>query len=490
MKKILTIACVFPEIDPFSKAGGLGDFGRSFPRAMQALGHRAFAITPLYGVINKESSSITSWKLQHPCILPGNKQIFVDYYVSEFEGVTIYFIDVPKFFSTRPTIYNASDNSQRFFVFDVAVLELIRLLEESVDIVHCNDWHCGLLPYLLHGQGQSDDKLRSIASVFTIHNLTFQMGKNWWNIHKKNRDAGRTPLPRFGDKRAVERINFARRAIVWADALSTVSETYANEILTEESGEGLSRMLSRRRNRLSGILNGIDYEHYNPATDPGLFARYNSSDWSSKAVNKAELQKMMNLPVSGDIPLLAMATRITEQKGFDLLFEILGELLSENLQLVVFGAGEERYEKMLRSAMKKFSTKMAANLAFDSLNVTKVYAGSDMFLMPSRFEPCGLGQLISLRYGSVPIARATGGIADTVIEMGAEDQSGNGFVFYNYDSADFLSSIRRALVAYGDKSLWNSLVGRGMRESFSWQIPAKKYEKLFYSAIEYHKIGK
>ncbi len=485
--KKINIVCIFSEVDPFSKAGGLGDVGRSLPKAFKELGHNVKVITPLYGVVSPLIHHLKKIVARHKIKIDETRTVFVDYYQGDLGGVPVYFVANHSFFGKYKTIYGASRENARFLLFNLAALKLLKLLKEPVDILHCNDWQTGLIPYFCKTRFKKDPDISKIATVFTIHNLVYQFGKNWWEVQNGDRDDGRGKLPFFAKKQAIEHINFAKRAIIFSDVLNTVSETYAKEILTKDFGEDLHILLRNRKDRLVGILNGIDYHDFNPATDPGIAVHYDTESVEKKRENKLALQKFFSLPQNPHIPLIGMVSRVTEQKGFDLIFEIAEVLMRQDLQLVIFGGGEKNYEKKLARWMRKHPKKFAANLDFDSKKVTQVYAGSDIFLMPSRFEPCGLGQLISLRYGSIPVARATGGIMDTITHYKYGSQKGNGFVFKKYHHLDLLMALSRALGLFENQAAWKQLVRRAMNQTFSWEIPAKKYITLFGRAIKIHK---
>ncbi len=486
--KKLKIASVSAEVAPFSKTGGLADVARSLPKALKELGHEVIVITPLYGMISKRKFNLKKI-IRHMLVrLDKTTKIYCDVWQGELiRGLPVYFIDNEDFFGKYKTIYKNKNPNARFLVFNKAALRFLTKIEFKADVVQCHDWHTGLIPYYLKTFYKKSPTLRNTASLFTIHNISFQFGKDWWKIPHHLRDYGWNRLPFFPEQTKIERLNFARRGIIYADLINTVSEQYAKEILTPEGGAELHRLLKRRKERLFGIINGIDYEDYNPASDPGLKVNYDINTLEKKIINKLHLQKKFHLPQNSKIPLIGIASRITEQKGFDLLINILDYLVKLDLQLVIYGGGEKTYEQIFARYSRKFSQKIAAHLKFETKYVTQVYAGSDMFLMPSRFEPCGLGQLISLRYGSVPIVRATGGLLDTITDFNPQTKKGNGFSFTHYDPISLLITVIRALETYKYSDVWKDLVKRGMRQSFSWEIPAKKYIVLFKKAIKFKK---
>lgn len=486
MSQTLKIASVSAEVHPFSKTGGLADVARSLPKALKRLGHKVVVITPLYAnIIDREKFQLK--KILSDIKIEMSENVFLEanFWKGELmKGLPVYFIENAKYFGRRKTLYGSQHENARFFFFDIAAIKLLKFINFRPDVIHCHDWHTGLIPYFLARRYKNDPFFQQTATIYTIHNLIFQLGHNWWTIPKHLRDDGRSRLPSFGHTPEVERINFAKRAIMNADLINAVSENYAKEILTKDFGEDLNIILRNRRDKLFGIINGIDYNDYNPQTDPGLKQNYGPSTIHKKIKNKEYVQKFFNIPVHPKIPVLGMASRITEQKGFDLLMEIFEDIMHFlNVQFIIMGSGDRKYEKFFQNMRKKYPKKVGIHLKFDSQKATLIYAGSDMFLMPSRFEPCGLGQLISLRYGSIPVVRETGGLVDTITNFNPETGKGNGFVFRQYNSKAFLIALVRAVETYHYKDVWNKLVQNGFQESFSWKIPAKKYVVLYRKAI-------
>ena len=482
----LSIVSVSAEVAPFSKAGGQADVARSLPKALRRLGHRVIVITPLYGFVDPAKNHLKQIAADVPIQLDENEVRHVNFWEGELmKGLQVYFIDFYQYFGSRKEIYGSRHDNRRFFLFNLATLKLLTLINFKPDVIQCHEWHTGLIPYFLKRRFQDNDLFRSTATLYTIHNLAFQMGHDWWQVPPDKKDNGHARLPRFSEREEIEHINYAKRAILHADIINTVSEQYAQEILTKEFGQDLHRILLNRRDRVFGIINGIDYFDFNPATDPGLEVNYDFNSIPLKIKNKLFLQKLFGLPKTLEVPLIGMVSRITEQKGVDLIMDIIEPLMRQELQLVVVGGGDKRYESFFRKISKKHPKKIAAHLQFDTTKASQIYAGSDMFLMPSRFEPCGIGQLISLRYGSVPIVHAVGGLVDTITDFNPKTRHGNGFVFRKYDSRDLLVAITRALVNFKYDDAWRDLVGRGMQQSYSWEIPAKKYVKLFRLALRY-----
>lgn len=491
MAKALKIVSISSEVSPFSKAGGLGDVARSLPKAVKQLGHQVIIITPLYKIIDRKKFKlnliISDITLKIDDTTTRHFAVWQGWLT---EDLPVYFIDSKRYFSGQNRIYGSRFDNRRFFFFNLAALELIRTIKFKPDIIQCHDWQVGLVPYFIKKRFYQDSILKDCATVFTIHNLAFQSGHNWWSIPNKLKDMGRARLPHFNEKEKIERINFAKRAIINADIVNTVSEQYAQEIMTKHFGQDLHQHLRKRSDRVFGIINGLDYEVFNPATDPGLKVNYDSGHLENKMDNKIHLQKMFNLPVNPGIPIIGMATRISEQKGFDLIIDIIDPLMRLDFQLVLVGGGDKKYEKFIRQARDQHPTKIAAHLKFSTKIATLIYAGSDLFLMPSRFEPCGLGQLISSRYGSVPIVRETGGLADTITNYNPRTEHGDGFVFKSYDSRDMLVAITRAIENFYHQDKWQRLVGKIMERSFGWEVPAKKYLEIFKKAIRYKKKDK
>ena len=480
--KRLSVVHVSSEVSPFTKTGGLGDVARSLPRALCDLGHDITIFTPYYAKLDYSAHNLEEVVSNFEVPLPNGESLTAKIWRGWLQSnLPVYLIGDDDYFGRRRGIYGDHEDNRRFYVFDVAVLAAIEHLGLKPDIIHCHDWHTGFIPHLLHYgyRGQYPNT----RTVFTIHNLSFQFGHNWWEVSSDYRDNGRSALPDWWDVEVWEKLNFAKRAIMAADIITTVSEQYADEILTKDFGEDLHRLLINRRDHLFGIVNGLDYQDYNPATDPGLAANYDLEHIDRKVENKRYLQRHYGLQESPRTPLVGMVARLSEQKGFDLILEIIDSLLRLDLQLVIFGGGDAHYAQAIRRASKRYRAKLAAHLEFDVEHATLHYAGSDIFLMPSRFEPCGLGQLISLRYGSVPVVHATGGLVDTIEDYNPRTGRGNGFVFRAYDSRDLLMTITRAVENFKYQDAWRALMERGMRQSFSWAVPAKKYVAVYRKSL-------
>lgn len=489
MRKKLKIAIVASEVAPFSKTGGLADVTGALPKIFKDTGNDVVVITPFYEkLIDPQKYGLETLE-KKIFVQIGNKKIKTSLWQGKIEGGTpVYFIGNKKYFSRREHLYGSSRENSRFGFFDFAALEILKKINFEPDIIHCHDWHTGLIPYLLKKDSvyNNDQFFAKTTTVFTIHNLAFQMGSSWWDIPPEKKDSGTSDLPKIHSK-DFEKINFAKRAIIFSDAINTVSERYAEELLTPEFGQGLEKYLARRREDFFGITNGIDYSVFNPAIDKNVYTNY---DWDSlrrKKKNKLSLQKELGLEEKSDIPLVGLASRLAEQKGYNLVIENLDILLRLSLQIVIIASGGKdgrEYADTFKKIAKKYPKKFAFITPYTEERASKVYAGTDMLLMPSRFEPCGLSPLISLRYGSIPIVHETGGLAETITNFNPKTGKGNGFVFKTYTKEGFLVALVRALENYKYEKVWEHLVWQSMKQSFSWEIPAKKYITLFQKALK------
>lgn len=471
MPKELTIVHIASECSPFAKIGGLGDVVSALPKALSGLGHKVAVILPLYEGVKKQNLVLrdileTEVSLLGKNFYAGLKQCETG------DGVSIFFVDNEQFFGKRNNIYGYEDDGLRFLFFNLASLTLLDMAlgqkippfeQGNIDILHCHDWHAGLIPQLLHCNHRFDH-ITEVATTFTIHNLAFQGTNDWWAVPKNKRDMG------HGDPTAKgvnpKYLNFTRRAILHADVINTVSERYAAEILTPKFGHGLDKLLKARKDRVFGIINGVDYAVFNPQFDQYIYEKFGADTIEKKLDNKLRFQKEIGLEENKTIPLIGMVNRLTEQKGFELMMQLMPNLLRLPLQLAVVGSGDRGYLKFFRAASRRHPEKIAVCSPFTEEMAAKVYAASDMYLMPSRFEPCGISQLISLRYGSVPIVHETGGLHDTISDFDSRSGRGNGFVFSSYTEEDFLIAVVRALENYHYKDAWRALASSGMKESF------------------------
>ena len=479
MAEVLKILFISAEVAPFAKVGGLGDVAGSLPKALSELGHDVRVVMPAYGQIERGAHDgrfdleTMAGQLYVP-IGGGTVQ------AGAFEGrlpgsdVPIYFIAEGALLN-RPNVYGYGDDPFRFAFFSRAVFELAAALGWRPDVVHANDWHTAPAVAWLDTAGRGDERFRGIPSLFTIHNLAHQGRTGWPLIDYLGIQTHSLTEEAFGE------VNFMARGIYHATKVSTVSPTYSREIMTPQGGFGLDGLLRYRSYDVHGILNGLDYSAWDPATDERLAGRFDAEGLSRRAVNKRALQARSGLPENEDIPLVAMISRLDAQKGLDITGHVIHLLLNSaagEAQFVVLGSGAAEHESMFAQLANYHRDKMAAYLEFNPALAPLIYAGSDLFLMPSLFEPCGLGQMIAMRYGSLPVVRATGGLADTV-------QDGvTGFTFFDYDSGAFWQTLARALTVYSDgRDKWQQLQANAMAADFSWKRSALGYQQLYEWAI-------
>ncbi|MBU3161113.1 glycogen synthase GlgA [Clostridium frigoris] len=471
--KVLFVAS---EAYPFIKTGGLGDVAYALPKALRKLGIDARVILPKYSKIPLAFRScmenIASFNVE-----VGWRNQYCGLEHLMYDGVPYYFVDNEYYFK-RPHIYGDYDDGERFAYFSKAVLEAIRYMGDfKPDIIHCNDWQCGSVPILLKDKYNEDNLYNEIKSVFTIHNLQYQ------GIFPKDAlyDLLNLDWKYFNENemKFYDAISFMKGGIVFADAVTTVSKTYAKEIQTPFYGERLDGLLSSRSSNLYGIVNGIDYEIYNPEVDKKILYNYDIKTIKQKVKNKLKLQARLGLTINENIPMIGIVTRLVKQKGLDLIVEKLQELLSLPIQIVLLGNGDGYYEDIFQYYASIYPSIISSNIIFDETLAQQIYAASDMFLMPSLFEPCGIGQLIALKYGSIPIIRETGGLKDTIIPYNEYTGKGNGFSFENYSGRELLETINRALDLYKDKVTWAKLVQNAMTCDNSWENSAKNYMELY-----------
>ena len=354
-RKSYTIVSVSAEVDPFAKTGGLGDVARSLPKSLQRLGQRVVIFTPLY----KQITDLKKHKIKKiidntPLVIDSSATIGASLYQTELTPkLPVYFVSIDRYFGRSKNLYGSDIDNTRFYAFDVAVLEFIKQLNIQPDIIHCHDWHAGLLPELIKKRYKGEPNFKNAATIFTIHNLNFQLGHTWWEIPGAKRDNGRSALPLFADSKKIERLNFAKRAILSADAINTVSETYRKEILQQSLGQDLHRILQNREHKLFGVVNGIDYNEFNPVNDKNIKTRYDSDSLEKKRENKKALQKRCSLEINDQLPILVMSSRIAEQKGLDLLLPLIPYLLHKDLQLIILGDGDKKYIENFKEIAKK-----------------------------------------------------------------------------------------------------------------------------------------
>lgn len=463
------------EAVPFIRTGGLGDVAGALPKALQASGVECAVILPLYQDMNADyrnslqfvgSTSVSlSWRNQYAGVFKG-----------VVDGVTYFFID-NEFYFKRSGLYGHFDDGERFAFFSKAILEVMPLTGYFPDVLHVNDWQTALAPLFLDCFYRDIDAYKNIKTVLAIHNIEFQgcMDKNVIG------DIFGIPESRSAIAEYRNDANMLKAGIEASSKVVTVSPTYATEILDKFYSYGLDSILEARKYKLHGIVNGIDVNLYNPKTDKALFKNYDYRSYGQKIVNKHGLQELLGLPVC-DKPLIGMVGRLTNQKGIDLVLAVIHEILEKDIQLVVLGTGDWKFENALQEIAKQYPTKLATAIYFSGDIASKIYGASDLFLMPSKFEPCGLSQMIAMRYGSIPIVRETGGLKDTVIPFNPVEGTGVGFTFKSYNAHDMLDAINRALACYGDNKLWrNGVVKNAMKADFSWKKSAQEYIELYKS---------
>jgi starch synthase len=486
-------------MEPIAKVGGLADVIEALPRKLIDLGCDVRVVIPFYRDAreNIKSLKLRSNRLKEEIItcidwLPVKGEV----HEITIHGVTVYLLRNDSLYD-REHIYTATegdyeDNDLRFGFLSLGALEIAKTLNFKPDIIHCHDWQTSLAPICLKWRKRLKDDpfFRDSKIVFTIHNLAFQ--------GQFNKDI----LDKFGlpwflyTPHGIEfygKVNLLKGGITYSDCVTTVSQTYAEEIKTAQYGYGLDgilRSISQDPNKVIGILNGIDYDEWNPQTDRALYRNYDVSQIGGKSINKTELIKEVGLTPKDDQPLLGIVSRLTEQKGTDLVVDSLPQIFDLGYQVVILGDGEERYERMLVAARNRFKNSLSVVLGFNDELARKIYAGCDFFLMPSRYEPCGLGQLIALRYGSIPIVRGTGGLADTVADYTASKEKGNGFVFYEFSKVSFLDALIRALSVYDNKAELEEIIQRAMNQDFSWKRSSQLYYDLYQSVIKTEKKGR
>ena len=464
---------------PYSKTGGLADVVEGLPRALKALGHEVAIVLPRYHgnkVASVLVSSVTTAlgdKLRFPAIAEA----------APVNGLRYFFVDDPQFFD-RAQLYGDKsgdyvDNAERFAEFSRVAIEVMKRVWLP-DVVHCHDWQSALVPVLLRTQHAADPVVRSLPVILTIHNLGYQ------GLFPQ------TALRAIGVPQTLftmdtlefyGKVNYLKGGLIFADYLTTVSRRYAKEIQTPEFGWGLEGVIRNRADRLVGILNGVDYGAWSPESDALIAQNYSVHNLEGKKACKKDLLAAFRLPADNfERPVIGIVSRFADQKGFDLIVEIVPELMKENLALVVLGTGQPDYEKLFKGLADKYSDRVGVKIGYDNTLAHKIEAGADIFLMPSRYEPCGLNQIYSLRYGTVPVVRATGGLDDTIQNFSAKTQHGTGFKFEEYDGEPLLASIRAALKSYRDPKVWGVLQANGMAKDYSWKASAPAYVTLYEAA--------
>ena len=479
------------EVAPFAKTGGLGDVCSSFPKALKMKDYEIRTTMPKYKIINERKYILREViRLKEiPVTINGVTKIISP--KSAFlpdSKVQIYFIDIPEYFgrvglyADKQTGKDYEDNAQRFAYFCKGTIETLKILSWKPDIIHCNDWQTAFVPIYLKTLYKDDEFYQGIKTVFTIHNLAFQGS---FDIEMaKTLDIDPALVENDGPVGKSGYLNLIKGAINYSDWVTTVSEKYAEEIsTTPEFGYGLEGFIGKNKSKFSGILNGVDYSVWSPEKDKHIPFKYSKDDLSVKEQNKQALLTRVNMPYNENTPLIGMISRVVDQKGYDLLVEALESLLELDLQIVILGTGDKKLEDNIESYQKKYPNKISLNRAFDETLAHMIEAGADFFLMPSRFEPCGMNQIYSLRYGTLPIVFNTGGLADTISNLDEKENTGNGFVFDKYSSKELLKVIKKAIKFFKNKGLWTETQIRIMQEDFSWDTSMDSYSDVYEKVV-------
>ncbi len=476
----MKVLFVSSESYPFIKTGGLGDVAYALPKALKSIGVDVKIIIPKYLQIpefyKEQMDPVDMFSVS-----VGWRNQYCGVHHLEFDNLDFYFVDNEYYFK-RENAYGYFDDAERFSFFSRATIEFIKRMNFLPDIIHVNDWHSSLVPAYLKMEDCIHLDKEKIKTVITIHNLKYQ-GRFSKDVlqdvaglpeYMMNPDG----IEFYGD------VNFMKAGLNYADYITTVSPSYADEIKTTYFGEKLDGVLNKRSDKFEGILNGIDYQIYSPSSDKNIFENYDIDSIEKKSINKLELQKILGLPQDESIMMIGMVTRLVSQKGLDLVAHVMKEILDLNVQFVLLGTGDEKYHNTFHYYSITYPQKCSVKLVFDNTLAQRIYAASDLFLMPSEFEPCGIGQLISLRYGTLPLVRETGGLKDTIIPYDKNKLTGNGFSFANYNAHEMLHVIEYALSIYNDKKTWNKLVKNAMKMDFSWENSAKEYLRVYKSLLE------
>lgn len=482
-RKILMVAS---EAAPFARTGGLGDVLGALPQALSRQGHQVKVFLPRYGSVAFNHLPVRILDNSFEVEIDGKKHpaSFEACYDRKNNNETIFvnnkdFFDRPELYRDPGTGKDYADNDERFIFFNRAVLEMLKAMNWQPDIIHVHDWQAGLIPVYLKTRYKNDPFFKDSKTVLTIHNLGYQglfEGKRFRKLGLPKE----LFYPVSGPLEFYEKVNFLKAAIIYADYITTVSEKYAEEIQSsKELGAGLMDVLKERRDSLRGIVNGVDYRLWSPSKDKKIPFRYNKNNLTGKRENRVVLLNKTGLPQRNKVPLVGIISRLADQKGFDLIAESAKKLFALNLQMVVLGTGELKYHDLFMELEKRYPDKLKVYLTFDDDLAHLIEAGADMFLMPSRYEPCGLNQLYSLKYGTVPIVRAVGGLADTVVDYNPDTGQGTGFVFKEYSAEALVETVKRAMATYTRKKAWKKLMKAGMAQDFSWAKAAEKYADLY-----------
>jgi starch synthase len=494
MSRPLNILFVSSEVEPFAKTGGLADVSGALPRAIRDLGHEVRIAMPKYKSVEERKFHLHEVLRLKQIDIPVGQEVEKASVKSSIltntkAKIQVYFLANESLFN-RAGLYGSPethkdypDNDKRFIFFCRGVLETLKLLRWQPDIIHCNDWQTGLIPAYLKTLYKNDPFFSSVKTIFTIHNMAYQ------GLFPESSFA-KTHLPQeLFVPDGVEfygKLNFMKAGLVYSDVVTTVSERYALEIQSsDEYGCGLSGILQKRRSDLFGILNGIDYSIWNPEVDALIPQKYDAKNLEGKQVDRVELLRKFKLEGKEGIPVIGCISRLAEQKGFDLIGDAVEDFLKLDVQFILLGTGDKKYEDLFQAIQKRHPQKVGVYIGFSNELAHLIEAGSDMFLMPSRYEPCGLNQMYSLRYGTIPIVRATGGLEDTIEDYDPATGNGTGFKFSPYDAMELVNTVQRALAAYADQHAWRKLMKQGMQKDFSWEASAKKYVALYKNVLKH-----
>lgn len=479
----MKVAFVASECFPYVKTGGLGDVVGALPKFLEQEGCEVKLFIPLYGGIKKDLHKINPLdEFKDISVRIGDKNVSFSLWHSTLpeSSVGVYFIDCPVYFHRDMPYTNDPDEDERFILFQTAVIETLQRLKWAPDIIHCNDWQTSLVPVYLKTNYKWDKLFEKTAALLSIHNIGYQGRFSKNSVY--NAGLSYTDYYPGGPYELDDTFCFLKAGILFSEIINTVSPTYSKEIQTKEFGAGLEGVLSLRKDNLYGVLNGIDTDIWNPKTDKFIPFNYSRKNPKGKSKNKKMLLEEAGLKYDENIPAIGIISRFAGQKGFDLLFPIINELMNLPIQLLILGSGEDKTEKFFEQMALSFPDKVNKYIGYNNKLAHYITAGCDMFLMPSHYEPCGLNQMYSLNYGTVPIVRNTGGLADTVKDFHEYDEKGNGFSFNDYTPYALYSTIERALSIFRDKKIWKEIVIRGMEEDFSWKHPAEEYIKLYEKA--------
>ncbi|MCC6549172.1 MAG: glycogen synthase GlgA [Ignavibacteriaceae bacterium] len=491
--KKLKILFVTSELFPFVKTGGLADVSNSLPQVLHELGHEVRIMVPKYGAIDSRKFKIHDVVRLKDLMIPiGEKEVTFSikssFLPSPRVRVQIYFLENNEYFGNRKSLYtdpitgeDYEDNDERFILLNRAVFELILKLGWVPDIIHINDWQCGLIPAYFKTIYANEPQFQTFNILFTLHNLSYQ-GVFPKSTFKK------TGLPEeLNSNDGVlqdGKFSFMKSGLLFADYINTVSDSYAKEISSvKEISGGLLPLLTKRKSDIYGLVNGIDYSVWNPEKDPFLSHHYTAKGLEGKMENKRELVERFSLKFDPSIPVIGIISRLFDVKGIDLILESFAEIMKKNVQVVLLGTGEKKYQNEFEKLSDKYTDKFACYIGFNDELAHLIEAGADMYLMPSKFEPCGLNQMYSLVYGTVPIVRRTGGLADTVVRFDEQTEEGTGFVFEEYNAKELLKELNRALSVYENKKVWHKIIKNGMKVDFSWQASAKRYVELYKTIL-------